>query len=139
MSSRRVKQIIGISWCCTSVLASFITDGMNASKGNTDNCLIWGLCYEYLVVPVVTGSILPVLFLVFVNGKVFVIARSHMNRIHAQELLLALGSVDPEAVSTVSQQGAMAKNSQRSSRSRIKQEIRIFKTFLMVTCAFLFF
>ena len=138
MSNRRVKQIIGISWFCASVFAGFITYGMNASEGNTDNCLIWGLRYEYLVVLVVAGYILPVLFLVFVNGKVFIIARSHVSRIHVQEFSLASRPAYHGAVSAASQQGATTKNSQRPLRSRLKQEIRIFKTFLIVTCAFLF-
>lgn len=131
MNDRRIKQIIGVSWFCAFALAIFVTYGTNASKENSVNCSIWGLRYEFSVVVLVVGYILPVLFLVFVNGKIFFIARAHMNRIHAQEISLA--SVSAVTVARPSQEGTRKTN----QRSRLKREIKIFKTFVIVTCAFL--
>lgn len=136
MSERRVKQIIGTSWLAALLLAGFVTYGTNASKNNSDNCTVWGLRYEFSLVVLVAGYIVPVSFLVFVNGKVF-IARCHMNRIHAPEMSLASVSAYAETASTGSRQET-AKGNQRSTRRRIKQEIKMFKTFVIVTCAFLF-
>ena len=131
MNDRRVKQIIGVSWFCAFTLAIFVTYGTNASKENGDNCSIWGLRYGFSLVVLIVGYIIPVLFLVFVNGKIFIIARAHMTRIHAQEFSLA-------TVSAVSQdrpsQGEARKPYQRT---RLKREIKIFKTFVIVTCTFL--
>lgn len=138
MNDRRVKQIIAFSWFCALVLAGFVTYGTSASKDNTTNCSIWGLRYEFSVIVLVAGYIVPVSFLVFVNGKVFFIAHGHMNRIHAQEISLASVSAYGGTASTGSRQGAMSGHSQWSTRGRLKQEIKIFKTFLIVTCAFLF-
>lgn len=129
MNDRRVKQIIGVSWLCAFVLAGFVTYGTNASKENGVNCSVWGLRYEYSVVVLIVGYILPVFFLVFVNGKVFVIAHSHMNRIHAQEM----ASVSAFTIDRPSQ-GSTSKTVQRS---RLRREIKIFKTFVVVTCTFL--
>ena len=129
MNDRRVKQIIGVSWLCAFVLAAFVTYGTNASKENGRNCSIWGLRYEYSVVVLIVGYIVPVFFLIFVNGKVFVIAHSHMNRIHAQEV----ASVSAFTIDN-SSQGAPNKSVQRS---RLRREIKIFKTFVVVTCTFL--
>ena len=137
MSEPRVKHIIGMSWFCALVLAGFVTYGINASKENAANCSIWGLRYEFSVVVLVVGYIVPVSFLVFVNGKVLFIARCHMNRIHVQEMSLASVSCYGKTASIVSSQGT-AKNSQGSTRKRLKQEMKIFKTFLIVTGAFLF-
>ena len=129
MNERRVKQIIGIAWCGAFILASFIIYGTNASKNNSKNCSIWGLHYEYSIALLVAGYVLPVSFLVFANGKVLFIARTHLNKIHAQEFSL----------STLSEAscGPTTRSKQMPSKSRIRREIRIFKTFLIVTCAFL--
>lgn len=137
MSEPRVKQIIGISWFCASVLAGFVTYGTNASKENSANCSIWGLRYEFSVVVLVAAYIVPVSFLVFVNGKVLLIARRHMNRIHVQEMSLASVSGYGKNANTVSRRGT-AKNSQGFTRTRLKQEIKMFRTFLIVTGTFLF-
>ena len=137
MSERRVKQIIGTSWFAAVLLTGFVTYGKNASKNNSDNCTVWGLRYEFSLVVLVAGYIVPVSFLMFVNGKVFFIARCHMNRIYAQELSLASVSAYAETASTESRQET-AKGNQRSTRRSIKQEIKMFKTFVIVTRAFLF-
>lgn len=137
MSENRVKKIIGISWLCALMFAGFVTYGINASKDNVNNCSIWGLRYEFSITVLMAGYIVPVSFLVFVNGKVFFIAHCHMNRIHAQEMSLVSVSRYVGTVSTVSRHRA-TKSSQGFSRARLKQEIKIFKTFLIVTCAFLF-
>ena len=121
MNESRVKKIIGVSWFCALIVAGFVTYGRHASKENDVNCSIWGLRYEYSVFVLVIAFILPVFFLVFVNMKMFLIARAHMTRIHVQEISL-------------SQEGEPKKTSQRA---RLKREIKIFKTFLIVTCTFL--
>lgn len=130
MNDRRVKQIIGVSWFCAFALAGFVTYGTNASKENGDNCTIWGLRYEYSLVVLIVGYILPVFFLVFVNGKVFVIAHHHINRIHAQEMASVSAAFTVDRPS----QGATSKTFQRS---RLRREIKMFKTFVIVTCTFL--
>ena len=129
MSDRRVKQIIGASWFCAFALATFVTYGTNASKENGINCSVWGLRFEYSLVLLIVGYILPVFFLVFVNGKVFFIAHSHMNRIHAQEM----ASVSAFTIDRPSQRAS----SRTVQRSRLRREIKIFKTFVVVTCTFL--
>lgn len=133
MNERRIKQIIGVSWLSALLLAIFVTYGTNASKENSVNCTIWGLRYEFSVIVLVVGYILPVFFLIFVNGKVFLIAHAHMTRIHVQETSLAPVSTFTENES--SQEGTARKTNQRT---RLKREIKIFKTFLIVTCTFLF-
>ena len=132
MNERRVKQIIGIAWCAALILASFIIYGTNASKNNSKNCSIWGLHYEYSIALLVAGYVLPVSFLVFANGKVLFIARTHLSKIHAQEFSLSTLSEGP-----VASCGPTARSKQMPSKTRIRREIRIFKTFLIVTCAFL--
>ena len=129
MSDCRVKQIIGVSWFCAFALAGFITYGTNASKENGINCSVWGLRYEYSLVVLIVGYILPVFFLVFVNGKVFFIAYSQMNRIHAQEI----ASVSAFTIDIPSQEST----SRTVQRSRLRREIKIFKTFVVVTCTFI--
>lgn len=136
MNERRVKQIIGISWGGALILASFLIYGTNASKTNSKNCSIWGLHYEYSIVLLVAGYVLPVSLLVFANGKVLFIARTHLNKIHAQEFSLSALSEVPVA-SCGSEQGPTTRGKQMPSKRRIRREIRIFKTFLIVTCAFL--
>ena len=132
MNESRVKQIIGVSWFCALLLAGFVTYGTHASKENGVNCSIWGLRYEYSVFVLVIAYILPVFFLVFVNMKVFLIAHAHMTRIHVQETSLAPVSTFTE--NALSPEGAPKKTNQRA---RLKREIKIFKTFLIVTCTFL--
>lgn len=129
MNDRRVKQIIGVSWFGAFVLAGFVTYGTNASKDNSLNCSIWGLRFEYSLVVLIFGYIVPVFFLVFVNAKVFFIAHSHMNRIHAQEM----ASVSAFTIDRPSQ----GSTSRTVQRSRLRREIKIFKTFVVVTCTFL--
>ncbi|XP_068741002.1 D(1A) dopamine receptor-like [Montipora capricornis] len=136
MNDHRIRNIIGISWLLAFVLAGFVTYGINVSKDNSDNCSIWGLRYEFSVTVLVVGYILPVSFLVFVNGKVYCIAHSHMNRIHAQEMSLASASHIAQAPSIVSIPETV-RNNRRPARTRLKQEIKMFKTFLIVICAFL--
>ncbi|XP_022795502.1 5-hydroxytryptamine receptor 1A-like [Stylophora pistillata] len=132
MNECRVKQIIGVSWLCALLLAGFVTYGTHASKENGVNCSIWGLQYEYSVFVLVIAYIIPVFFLVFVNGKVFLIAHAQMTRIHVQQTSLA--PVSTFIVNLPSQEEAPKKSSQRT---RLKREIKIFKTFLIVTCTFL--
>lgn len=131
MNDRRVQQIIGVSWFCALALASFVTYGTTVSTDNSVKCSIWGLRYEFSLVVFVAGYILPILFLVFVNGKVIFIARAHLNRIHAQEISLAtMSAVTEDAPGQVPPR-------KTSQRSRLKREIKIFKTFLIITCTFL--
>ena len=91
-----------------------------------------GLRYEYSVFVLVMAYILPVFFLLFVNMKVFLIAFAHMTRIYVQEISLAPVSTFTE--NALSQEGEPKKTIQRA---RLKREIKIFKTFLIVTCTFL--
>ena len=132
VNESRVKKIIGVSWFCALIVAGFVTYGRHASKENVVNCSIWGLRYEYSVFVLVIAFILPVFFLVFVNMKMFLIARAHMTRIHVQEISLA--PVSTFTKNALSPEGEPKKTSQRA---RLKREIKIFKTFLIVTCTFL--
>ena len=133
MNESRVKKIIGVSWFCALLVASFVTYGRHASKENDVNCSIWGLRYEYSVFVLVIAFILPVFFLVSVNMKMFLIARAHMTTIHVKEKV-SLAPVSTFTKNALSQEREPKKTSQRA---RLKREIKIFKTFLIVTCTFL--
>ena len=130
MNGRTVKQVVAFSWFCALFLAGFIVYGLNASTDVGTYCAVWGLRFKFVMVVLVAGYILPVMFLVFVNARLFCIARSHVNRIHAQETSLAV----------ISEPKSLTENNfrtVRSQKSRLKQEMKIFKTFLIVTLTFL--
>ena len=135
MNDLKVKVIIGIAWLFAFIFAGFVIYGTNVSKNNYDNCSIWGLRYEYSLTVLIIGYIVPVSFLVFVNCKVYFIAHSQMNRIHAQEMSLA--SVSHNSGFSIASKLDRATSHQKSTKTRLKHEIRIFKTFLIVICAFL--
>lgn len=135
MNDLKVKVIIGIAWLFAFIFAGFVIYGTNVSKNNYDNCSIWGLRYEYSLTVLIIGYIVPVSFLVFVNCKVYFIAHSQMNRIHAQEMSLA--SVSHNSGFSIASTLDRATSHQKSTKTRLKHEIRIFKTFLIVICAFL--
>lgn len=137
MNDRKVKVIIGIAWLFAFILAVFVIYGTNVSKDNYDNCSIWGLRYEYSLTVLVIGYVVPVSFLVFVNCKVYFIAHSQMNRIHAQEMSLPSVSLNSGSSIALKPTADRATSNQKSTKKRLKREIRIFKTFLIVICAFL--
>ena len=130
MNDLKVKVIIGIAWLFAFIFAGFVIYGTNVSKNNYDNCSIWGLRYEYSLTLLIHYSLIT-----HVNCKVYFIAHSQMNRIHAQEMSLA--SVSHNSGFSIASKLDRVTSHQKSTKTRLKHEIRIFKTFLIVICAFL--
>ena len=122
-----MKIILASVWATSLLMAAVLTYGTHVSEKRT-LCHIWGTDVEYVLVETVCGYVIPVGFLVFVNGEVIVVARSQMRRIHIQQKM-----------SVFSESGSCGKRGvERCEIARnLQRELRTFKMFLIVIGCFL--
>ena len=127
MRDSKVKIILASVWATSLLIAAVLTYGTHVSEKRT-LCHIWGTDVEYVLVETVCGYVIPVGFLVFVNGKVIVEARSQMRRIHTQQ-----------EVSVFSQGGSCGQRGVETCEiaRKLQQELRTFRMFLIMIGCFL--
>ena len=127
MRDSKVKIILASVWATSLLMAAVLTYGTHVSEKRT-LCHIWGTDVEFVLVETVCGYFIPVGFLVFVNGKVIVVARSQMRRIHTQQ-----------EMSVFSESGSCGQRGveRREITRKLQRELRTFKMFLIVIGCFL--
>ncbi|XP_031573176.1 octopamine receptor-like [Actinia tenebrosa] len=164
MSDTRVRKMIIISWTLSFSLSIILIAKANSSIDKRTNCTIHRIeDVAFAVCGVLLVFLIPVAFLIFVNARVWITARRHKKRITAVEDSMRLSfsnnwnynlesrnSIDISPMLTLDSRGRSTSgilhqiNNKSSTSERggktltrtIKQEIKTFKTFLIVIGVF---
>ena len=128
MRRRNVSRIITLCWIGATFTSFWFSYFVKVSK-KRPLCGVKNVDLAFSVTIAVIGYLVPFTFLIFVNGRILLIARTHLQHIKSQ---LRLSSVGP--FSQVKDQTA----TQRKTWGRIRLEMRTTKLFLVVTGAFFF-
>lgn len=128
MSTQRViKMIIG-AWTF-SLAASFINfHGLKISK-TRKLCEIQGLPFSFVIYSFIFVYLLPIIAIIFVNTKLWLITSRQMSKIQAQIISLAMMSI-PDTTKT-----APSKR-QTNGNLTSKSAIKTFRTFLVLIGSF---
>ena len=124
MHDRQVFKIISLCWTCALIVSTVLTSFIKISSNHSYNCSINQIRLDVSIPATVLLYIIPIGFLLFVNGRVIQIARSQSRRIQCQEL--SVTAVDRAS-------GPFHKS--RDIRPRV--EMSTFRMFLAVTGGFL--
>jgi hypothetical protein len=140
MSDTRVRNMIVISWTLSFSVAIVLIAGVHLNTESKTNCTIRSLNQVFTTVGAFLEFILPVLFLGFVNGRVWLVARRHKKRIHvnvqeSHRFGMSSREQQLQIVDGATHHSASGRGGRTLTRT-IKQEIKTFKTFLIVIGVF---
>ncbi|XP_031557172.1 probable G-protein coupled receptor No9 [Actinia tenebrosa] len=144
ISDTRVKTLIGMIWFLSFCLAIVLSTGIHLnSASSTKNCTVQSLNKIFTAIGVVFVFFLPAIFLGFVNTRVWLITRTHQKRIQVSLHLNSFSNVSANSEQINLDETTTARSSSRPRESStrtltrtIKQEIKTFKTFLIVIGVF---
>ena len=119
MQDANVFKIIAFCWSYALIWSAIFTKLVKCSK-NRHICSISGIDLEYSVSMVIVLYLIPVCFVIFVNGRVIKIALAQIRKIKNQAVpCIAMNQLDKEQF-------------QQENR-RSKKEMKTFRLFLIIT------
>lgn len=130
MSDRHVIRLVVAIWTISFIAALINCYGLKMSPTRV-LCEVSGIPLAYSFIDFILLFLVPLVSIVFVNCKIWIVASRQLRRIQAQvPLAIELNETQNTSVNTLNSQA------QRPANRTFKKEIKTFRTFLIIIGSF---